>query len=211
MEPANYFTTAASLMEFLNSTETGLSHRTAGARLLRLGCKALRDLSRDMEPDGDIAWALNHLAVVDKTGRQLDDFEDSGRAIFDVFIAAESSLFEKIGMPPDIRRFVMNRATDLKHEYWNLENIPPATWTRMQQEVQALAAEICSYAESFVELEKWRHAGNRSAFVLIGGGIITLNASPAALDLGLTTWMTAKSGKLGSWIMKMGTRESEMK
>ncbi|MHB1142263.1 MAG: hypothetical protein ACYC1T_10980 [Sulfuricaulis sp.] len=212
MEPENYFTTAAKLMEFVNSTETGVAHRTAGARLLRLGCRALRDLQRDMGIDGDIDWARHHLAEMTNLDRQLEQYEDSSRALFDIFLTAESAMFEKIGMPPDLRGFIIQRAGDLKREYWNLEEIPENTWNRMRQEVQALADNVCTYADSFATLEKWRDIGKRSALVLVGGSIIKINASIDAITTyGLAPWMTAKSGKLGSWFIKMGTHESEQK
>jgi hypothetical protein len=164
-------------------------------RAARLACNALRSLERDLSPEGELRWSLEHLNNLSSADKDEATLALRGsRELFEVFLLTEVRALRKAGMPANVVEAIKAKANAARSAI--TDDTLNADF--LASRVEALAESVCAYSAETERAEKIRKIVKNSAYALAGASTISINASvDAVTTLGLAPWMTALSGGIG--------------
>lgn len=199
MNPTYYFAVATEMINALNSDD---SESVALARVMRTGCKALGELLKDLDSNGDLRWVLDHLAEV----RRTSDFisiqkAEAKTALLEVFLREEIDALRKLGVSPQVVAYIQTQVRVLLKD---LADEPPH-WEKVYGDLKLLRDRVCSMSYDLEKTSDKKTAARRVLDCVSGAGLLGFNGSTDVVTtFGLAPWMSVLSGAAGTRLLFKG-------
>jgi len=219
---AKYALDAASQMvEVLEHGGPSDLEPAALAAALRIGCRTLRVLVKDLQPGHALHADVERLSKLRREcGADIDRATENVQAFSDSFLFFEQRALIQAGVSRKLLRFLFEDIDGLRQAMRE----PQLSTSGLLLKTERLQVSVC---EAEAEVRSRQDAVNRrtplmdlvkgGAKAIAGVGVIGANgAADFVATFGLTPWMTAASGELGAALIGMGleqvlTKESKKK